>query len=104
MTVSQMPHVVLDERGRAWIDDTNIKVVEVVLDRTAFGWTPEEIEKQHDGYLSLAQVYAALAYYHDHKADLDAEIERDYQAAEKLRNQNLDSPVRQKLRALGKIP
>lgn len=26
-------HIYLDDRGVAWIDDTNVKVIEVVLDR-----------------------------------------------------------------------
>ena len=31
-TATPMPHIWLDERGRAWIDETNVKVIEVVLD------------------------------------------------------------------------
>ena len=68
-------HIYLDEEGRAWIDDTNIKVIEVVLDKLAYGSSPEEIHEQHP-HLSLAQIHAALSYYYDHKAEIDAEIER----------------------------
>jgi hypothetical protein len=39
-------HVRLDARGVAWIDDTNVKVIEVVLDRMANGWS--EISQQSD--------------------------------------------------------
>jgi len=53
-------HIHLDARGVAWIDDTNIKVVEVVLDKRAYGWSPEEIHEQHPD-LSLAQIHAASA-------------------------------------------
>ena len=67
------PHIRLDEQGVAWIDDANIKVIEVVLDRLAYGWSPEEIHVQHP-HLSLAQIHAALAHYWDHQATLDAEI------------------------------
>jgi len=35
-------HIHLDDRG-AWIDDTNTKVIEVVLDKLANGSSPEEI-------------------------------------------------------------
>ena len=31
------PHIWLNEEHRAWIDDTNIKVIEVVLDHLAYG-------------------------------------------------------------------
>lgn len=57
-------HIRLDARGVAWIDDTNTKVVEVALDHLAHGWSPEEIHFQHT-HLSLGQIHAALAYYHD---------------------------------------
>ena len=74
-------HIVLDDRGRGWIDDTNVKVIEVVLDRFAWGLSPEEI---HEGYphLSLAQIHAAFSHYYDHQAAYDAEIAR--QVAEEL--------------------
>jgi len=67
-------HIWMDEQGRAWIDDSNVKVIEIVLDHIAHGWTAEAIHENHAG-LSLAQVYAALAWYYDHQAELDAEIE-----------------------------
>jgi uncharacterized protein (DUF433 family) len=97
-------HIFLDERGRAWIDDKNVKVIEVVLDKIGYGWSPEEIYEGHDHYLSLAQIHAAFAYYYDHQAEFDAEIERQDQEYWKLREQNQNSPILQKLRALGKIP
>ena len=53
-------HVFLDDAGRAWIDQTNVKVIEVVRDHLAYGWSPEEIHWQHP-HLDLAQIYAALA-------------------------------------------
>jgi len=34
-----MSHVVRDERGVAWIDDTNVKVVEIALDHLDYGWS-----------------------------------------------------------------
>jgi len=35
-----------------------------VLDKIAYGWSPEEIQYQHP-QLTLGQVYSALAYYAD---------------------------------------
>jgi uncharacterized protein (DUF433 family) len=103
-TSTPTAHIRLDERGRAWIDDTNVKVIEVVLDKRGYGWSPEQIFEGHDGYLSMAQIHAALSYYYDHQAEFDAEIQRQVREYEALRAQSLDSPARQKLRALGKIP
>jgi uncharacterized protein (DUF433 family) len=97
-------HIFLDERGSAWIDETNVKVIEVVLDKLAYGLSPEQIFEEHSHYLSMAQIHAALAYYYDHQAALDAEIDRQRQEADALRSASLDSPIRRKLRELGKIP
>lgn len=96
------PHIWLDAEHRAWIDDTNVKVSEVVLDHLAYGWSPEEMHCQHP-HLSLAQIYAALAYYHDHRPEFDDQIEESRRRAEKLAATSADSPVRRRLRASGKL-
>ncbi len=96
-------HIVLDKRNIAWIDDSNIKVVEVALDRIAHGMSPEEICDQHNGYLSMAQIHAALMHYYDHQADYDAVIARQLAETNQLRAQSLDSPGRRRLKALGKL-
>jgi uncharacterized protein (DUF433 family) len=103
MRTTLTAHILLDERGVAWIDDTNTKVVEVVLDKLAYGSSPEEIHFQHP-HLSLAQIHAALSYYYDHQQEIDAYIEQQLQWVEAMAAQAGDSPVRQRLRALGKLP
>jgi len=85
-TAPSLPHIHFDEHGRPWIDDTNMKVIELVLDHLAHGWNAETLQENHPG-LSLAQVYAALAWYYDHQADMDAEIERQSERLEALRRQ-----------------
>jgi hypothetical protein len=40
MSQATTAHIHLDERGRAWIDDTNTKVIEVVLDQRAYWLEP----------------------------------------------------------------
>jgi uncharacterized protein (DUF433 family) len=104
LTPSGTAHILLDEQGRAWIDDTNVKVIEVVLDKLAHGWGPEQIIEEYPGEFTLAQLYAAFSYYYDHQAEFDAEIARWDKEYERLRAENLNSPIHQKLRALGKIP
>jgi uncharacterized protein (DUF433 family) len=93
----------LDERGRAWIGDTNTKVIEVVLDKVAYGSSPEEIHDQHP-HLTLAQIHAALSYYYGHQEELDAEIARQEKELDELRAKAHDSPIRERLRAMGKLP
>ena len=76
MTVGLSTQIALDERGVAWIVGANTKVKEIVLDRVAHGWSPEEIHFQHR-HLSLAQIHAALAYYYEHQGQFDEEIQCD---------------------------
>ena len=68
-------HVVLDEKGVASIAGTNMKVIELVLEKSAYGWSPEELHFQHP-YLSLGQIHSALAYYWDHQIELDEDIKK----------------------------
>src|SRR5204862_1985975 len=75
MPTETATHIWLDDRGVAWIDRTNVKVIEVVLDKLAHGSSPEEMHFQYP-HLSLSQIYAALAYYHDHQAEMDMQIDR----------------------------
>ena len=95
-------HIRLDESGVAWIDQTNTKVIEVALDMIAYGWSPEEIHFQHP-HLSLAQIHAALGYYYDHKDALDAQIQSSLRDADRLRIQAGESPIRKRLRDMGKL-
>lgn len=88
----------LDDKGVAWISGANTKVIEVVLDKMAYGWSPEEMHRQHP-HLSMAQIHAALAYYYEHQAELDADIERRYQEVEALRAQQRNPFTRQELEA-----
>ena len=85
MTTIAPPHIRRDDRGAAWIDETNVKVIEVVLDRLAYGWSPEEIHFQHPD-LSLAQIHAALAYYYDHQDEIRREWDEDRALVASLRS------------------
>jgi len=100
MAMIAAPHIKRDDRGVAWIDDTNVKVIEVVLDRLAYGWSPEEIHFQHPA-LSLAQIHAALTYYYDHQPALDAEIAGQQDEVRRLREQAGESPLVARLKARG---
>jgi len=91
-----MSHVEIDDKGVAWIAGANTKVAEVVVEKLAYGWGPEEIAQNHP-HLSLAQVYSAFAYYHENKEKLDAQIEREVQEAEVLAAKVSNPALRQKL-------
>jgi uncharacterized protein (DUF433 family) len=99
MSTTRTPtaHIRIDEQGRAWIDDTNVKVIEVVLDKLGWGLSPEEIHAEHP-HLSLAQIHAALSYYYDHQAEFDARIARDTEEIERLRAEAGESPFVERMR------
>jgi uncharacterized protein (DUF433 family) len=93
-----VPHIRLDEQARPWVDDTNVKVIEVVLDHLAYGWNAETIQENHP-HLSLAQVYAALAWYYDHQTEMDEELERQDERIRALRSASGQSSLQRRLAA-----
>ena len=101
MSSTTTTHIQLDDQGVAWIDGTSVKVIEVAIDKLAHGSSPEEIHFQYP-HLSLAQIHAALAYYYDHQAELDADIKRRWHEADELATNSSDSALRQKLLTLKK--
>lgn len=103
MSVVSIDHIWLDERNIAWIDKTNMKVLEIALERLAHGSSVEEIVEQHRGLISLAQVHAALAYYYDHEAELSVEIDRQLETADQRRSLSLSSLGRLKLKQTGRL-
>ena len=96
MTAVFATQIELDGRGVAWIGGTKVKVAEVVLDKLAFGSSPEEIHFQHP-HLSLAQIHAALTYYYENQNHLDAQIRRGLEESGELASQVSDPDLRRKL-------
>ncbi|MBV8200247.1 MAG: DUF433 domain-containing protein [Acidobacteria bacterium] len=92
-------HITINADGVPAIAGTTMKVVELVMAHQAHGWSPEELHFQFP-HLSLGQVHAALAYYWDHKAELDAEIARDVEYVEQARREAGPSVIAAKLRRL----
>lgn len=98
MSAVSYPHIELAPDGTPWLTGTGTKVVEVVLDRLAHHWDAEEIQRQHP-HLRLAQIYAALTYYHDHQQEIDADIARRMQMVAQIRSELGESPLRRKLKS-----
>lgn len=47
-----------------------------MIDKVIWSMTPEEMIVEHPHW-SLPIIYAALSYYYDHQAEVDARIEQD---------------------------
>jgi uncharacterized protein (DUF433 family) len=94
----------VEQRDEAyWITGTKVKVIEVATDKLAHGSSPEEMHLQYP-HLSLAQIYAALAYYYEHQTEFEVEILRQAERAQAWADAAKDSPLRQRLKEQGMLP
>lgn len=80
--------------GKPHIAGRRITVQNVVLWHERLGMNADEIAAEHD--LTLADIHAALAYYFDHRQELDQAIEESEDFVEALR-QKQPSKIRKKL-------
>jgi len=103
MATVNYPHIEIMPDGLPMVAGTRTKVVEVVLDRLAYHWDADEIQRQHP-HLTLAKIYSALAYYHDHQQEMDKEIDAQLEEIEAIKSSVGESRVRAKLRAMGRLP
>lgn len=91
-------HVILDEKLVPVIAGTRTRITELILDKIAYGWSPEELQFQHP-HLKLGQIYPALAYYSDHQDELDEIIARQLEHVDQMRQQAKPTPLAKKLKA-----
>lgn len=72
--------------GKPQIKGTRIKVQHIAVEYEYMGWTPDAICDAHP-HLTLAQVHSALAYYYDHKSQIDADMRAEEEFVAQLRQQ-----------------
>jgi uncharacterized protein (DUF433 family) len=92
------PHITFDADGVAHIDGLRYKVIHLASEALHQHASAEEIHESHPD-LSLAQIHAALAFYYDHKAEFDAQMEEDDRFAERMRAEMGQPPFVERLRA-----
>jgi len=73
MIETRYEHVIQDDNGIPFIKDTNTKVIEIIAEYLAYGWSPEEIQFQHK-YLTLGQIHSSFAYYWDHTEKMNSDL------------------------------
>jgi uncharacterized protein (DUF433 family) len=81
--------------GKPCISGTRIRVQDIYVWHELQGQSPEEIVTDFK-QLTLADVYAALAYYHDHREEIESEVQSERLAAEQAKL-NHPSKLLQKL-------
>lgn len=80
-TATQYPHLMYDGEGTARIGNTRYKVIHLAGEHYHFGWTAEEILRQHPD-LRPEEVYAALTYFYDHYDELVEKMKASADAAD----------------------
>ncbi len=99
-TLTAYKQVVINEKNVPIISGTTMKVVELISAHQAYGWSPPELHFQFP-HLSMSQIHSTLAYYWDHKEELDADIKQRLEYADRSRREASPSPLAKKLRAQG---
>jgi uncharacterized protein (DUF433 family) len=84
MPVVPLEYIEVDDRGVAKLIGSRIKVMHLAAAQRANGWSAEQLCAEYP-HLEPAQVYAALAYYHANKAEVDRQIDEDTRFAEEMR-------------------
>src|SRR5262245_47814905 len=87
MAVVSLPYIDVDEKGVARIAGSRIKVKHLVIEHQVHGRTPEQLQENHP-HITLSQIHAALAYYHENKSAMDLQIRDDEAIVAKLRADN----------------
>jgi len=75
--------------GKPRIAGHRITVQDIAVWYERMGWSVDEIASEYD--LSLADVYAALAYYFAHRERIDRSIEESKAFVEKMKEEMLST-------------
>ena len=73
--------------GRPCIAGTSLRVTDVIMANLYHGRSPDQIAADYE--LSLAKVHAALAYYYQHKEELDEDIRNQVAAAQQAKEKHI---------------
>lgn len=77
-----------------------VRVAQIVMDYLAYGWSVDEMCRQHP-YLTPAEAHAAMAYYFDHREEIDGEIEAKVKEAAAALANAPPTPFLARMRAKG---
>jgi uncharacterized protein (DUF433 family) len=102
MTHNQYPHIESTPGfcgGRPRVTGSRLTVADIVILHLQIGYSVDEIAGKFD--LPLAAVYSALAYYHDHRREIDESLAADQAHVDEFRRTQ-SSPLLQKLSAAGR--
>ncbi|KGF72644.1 hypothetical protein DO97_06855 [Neosynechococcus sphagnicola sy1] len=82
------------------ISHPRIRVAHIVMDYLAYGWSVDEMCRQHI-YLKPAEAHAAMCYYFDHPSEIDQEIRAERQQLQNDQSTAQRSPFYLRMKAQG---
>jgi hypothetical protein len=101
MLALSYPHIEKQDNQPAHLQRLpRIRVAQIVMDYLAYGWSVEEICRQHP-YLKPAEAHAAMGYYFDHQEEIDQEINQEWEQVQTHLTQIDKSPFYTKMKARG---
>lgn len=83
--------------GKPRIAGTRIQVKHIVVMHDRQGMPPEQIVSEYP-HLTLAGIYSALAYYHDHRDEFNADIRAEREWYEEMKSKH-PSRLQERLKA-----
>jgi uncharacterized protein (DUF433 family) len=81
--------------GKPCIADTRIRVQDIYVWHEVQGQSADEIASRF-AHITLADVYAALAYYWDHRGEIQRQMDEETAFVERMKRKH-PSPVKEKL-------
>lgn len=101
MLALSYPHIEKPENQPARLQRLpRIRVAQIVMDYLAYGWSVEEICRQHL-YLRPAEAHAAMGYYFDHQEEIDREITQEWEQVQTSITRVARSPFYTRMKARG---
>jgi len=94
-------HIAIDPDycfGKPRIAGTRMPVATIAKLYLEMGESLEDIAQEYD--LPLASVYAAIAYYYDHREEIDRHTAESEAYVEQMKRNSPPSPLQEKLRAI----
>jgi uncharacterized protein (DUF433 family) len=86
MAIAQPVDVIVSDpdvrNGQPIIAGTRIRLSDVIASHIFRGLSPDDVAVNYR--LTLAQVYAALAYYYQNKPEMDAQMQAEAESAQTL--------------------
>ncbi|MFP4121108.1 MAG: DUF433 domain-containing protein [Coleofasciculus sp.] len=82
----------IDSQGQAKIADSRVSVSQLIQEKHAHGWSPEELHFQYPE-ISLAAIYSALSYYYTYKSQIDSQIAEEQQTIQTLQAELIQMKV-----------